>query len=171
MQKYLIVGIIAAVILIETGLAFYFIPDSKQVTAQFREEIKNELVKEFDGDEDLLNDKIPEVEEGGKLIEKDLGEYDITIHHSKSGTTYAVDCMVVCTIKDDDDKTFDKIYETNQYRVREQIMIQFREAKIEDLAGNQLGLIKKRISRNINNLFDGVTLREVHLPEFSYYLQ
>ena len=56
MGKFLIVGIIAAVILIETGLAFYFIPDSKQVTAQFREEIKNELVKEFDGDEDLLNE-------------------------------------------------------------------------------------------------------------------
>ena len=79
--------------------------------------------------------------------------------------------MVVCTIKDDDDKTFDKMYEDNQYRVREQIMIQFREAKIEELATNQLGLIKKRISKNINDLFDGVTLREVHLPEFSYYVQ
>ena len=34
MGKFVIVGIIAAVILIETGLAFYFIPDSKKVTAQ-----------------------------------------------------------------------------------------------------------------------------------------
>ena len=169
MGKFLIVGIIAAVILIETGLAFYFIPDSKQVTAQFRREIKKELVEEFGGSEDLL----PESVDGAKvkLIEKDLGKYDITIHDSKSGATYAVDCMVVCTIKDDDDKTFDKMYEDNQYRVREQIMIQFREAKIEELATNQLGLIKKRISKNINDLFDGVTLREVHLPEFSYYLQ
>ena len=171
MQKYLIVGIIAAVILIETGLAFYFIPDSKQVTAQFREEIKNELVKEFDGDGDLLGDKIPEVEKGGKLIEKDLGEYDITIHDSKSGTTYAVDCTVVCTINEDDKSDFEKLYEVNQYRVREQIMIQFREANIEDLAEKQLGLIKKRISKNINELFDGKMLREVHLPEFNYYQQ
>ena len=171
MQKYLIVGIIAAVILIETGLAFYFIPDSKQVTAQFREEIKNELVKEFDGDGDLLGDKIPEVEKGGKLIEKDLGEYDITIHDSKSGTTYAVDCRVVCTINENDDNKFKEMYELNKYRVREQVMIQFREAKIEDLAERQLGLIKKSISKNINNLFDGKILREVHLPAFNYYAQ
>ena len=169
MGKFLIVGIIAAVILIETGLAFYFIPDSKQVTAQFREDIKRELVEEFGGSEDLLPESVDG--EKVKLIEKDLGKYDITIHDSKSGSTYTVDCMVVCTIKDDDDKTFDKIYKTNQYRVREQIMIQFREAKIEELATNQLGLIKKRISKNINDLFDGVTLREVHLPEFTYYVQ
>jgi hypothetical protein len=63
------------------------------------------------------------------------------------------------------------MYKDNQYRVREQIMIQFREANIEDLAEKQLGLIKKKISKNINNLFDGKMLREVHLPEFNYYQQ
>jgi hypothetical protein len=169
MGKFLIVGIIAAVILIETGLAFYLIPDSKTVTAQFRENIKKELIDEFDGDEDLLGEKGNE--EDVEIIEKDLGKYDITIHDSKSGTTYAVDCMVVCTIDKDDDKTFVKMYKDNQYRVREQIMIQFREANIEDLAEKQLGLIKKKISKNINNLFDGKMLREVHLPEFNYYQQ
>ena len=169
MGKFLIVGIIAAVILIETGLAFYLIPDSKTVTDQFCAEIRDELAKEFDGDEDLLGEKGNE--EDVEIIEKDLGKYDITIHDSKSGTTYAVDCMVVCTINKDDDKTFVKMYEDNQYRVREQIMIQFREANIEDLAEKQLGLIKKKISKNINNLFDGKMLREVHLPEFNYYQQ
>ena len=169
MGKFLIVGIIAAVILIETGLAFYLIPDSKTVTAQFRENIKKELIDEFDGDEDLLGEKGNE--EDVEIIEKDLGKYDITIHDSKSGTTYAVDCMVVCTIDKDDDKTFVEMYKDNQYRVREQIMIQFREANIEDLAEKQLGLIKKKISKNINNLFDGKMLREVHLPEFNYYQQ
>ncbi|MEC8161650.1 MAG: hypothetical protein VX111_10970, partial [Planctomycetota bacterium] len=157
------------VILIETGLAFYFIPDSKTVTAQFRENIKKELIDEFDGDEDLLGEKGNE--EDVEIIEKDLGKYDITIHDSKSGTTYAVDCMVVCTIDKDDDKTFVEMYKDNQYRVREQVMIQFREAKIEDLAERQLGLIKKSISKNINNLFDGKILREVHLPAFNYYAQ
>ena len=170
MGKFLIVGIIAAVIVIETSLAFIFIPDSKQVTAQFREEIRDELAEEFGGAsaKELLGDKGKEKEE---LLEKELGVYDITIHDSKSGTTYAVDCMVVCTIDKDDDKTFVKMYKDNQYRVREQIMIQFREANIEDLAEKQLGLIKKKISKNINNLFDGKMLREVHLPEFNYYQQ
>ena len=168
MGKFFIVGIIVAVILIETGLALYLVPDSKQVTARFREDIKKELVAEFDGDEDLLGRKGQEDE---KLIEKELGEYDVTIHDSKSGTTYAVDCTVVCTINEDDKSDFEKLYEVNQYRVREQIMIQFREANIEDLAEKQLGLIKKKISKNINNLFDGKMLREVHLPEFNYYQQ
>ena len=168
MGKFFIVGIIVAVILIETGLALYLVPDSKQVTARFREDIKKELVAEFDGDEDLLGRKGQEDE---KLIEKELGEYDVTIHDSKSGTTYAVDCTVVCTINEDDKSDFEKLYEVNQYRVREQIMIQFREANIEDLAEKQLGLIKKRISKNINELFDGKMLREVHLPEFNYYQQ
>ena len=168
MGKFFIVGIIVAVILIETGLALYLVPDSKQVTARFREDIKKELVAEFDGDEDLLGRKGQEDE---KLIEKELGEYDVTIHDSKSGTTYAVDCTVVCTINENDKSSFDKLYKDNQYRVREQIMIQFREANIEDLAEKQLGLIKKRISKNINELFDGKMLREVHLPEFNYYQQ
>ena len=171
MGKFLIVGIVAAVILIETGLAFYLIPDSKQVTDQFREDIKNELVKEFGGGEDLLADKIPKVEKDEKLIEKDLGEYAITIHDSKSGTTYAVDCRVVCTINKNDDKKFIEMYKDNKFRVREKVMIQFREAKIEDLAEKQLGLIKQKISMNINNLFDGKILREVHLPAFNYYAQ
>ena len=168
MGKFVIVGIIAAVIVIETSLAFIFIPDSKKVTAQFRKDIKKELVEEFEGDEDLLGEKGNEEE---KLIEKELGTYDITIHDSKSGTTYAVDCTVVCTINEDDTTIFDEMYEDNQYRVREKIMIQFREANIEDLAEKQLGLIKKRISKNINDLFDGKMLREVHLPEFNYYQQ
>ena len=169
MQKYLIVGIIAAVILIETGLAFYFIPDSKQVTAQFREEIKKELVEEFGGSEDLLGERVNE--EDVELIEKDLGAHEIIIRDSKSGAIYAVDCMVACTIKDADGTTFDKMYEANKYRVQEQIMIQFREANIDDLAEKQLGLIKKRISKKIDDLFGGKMIREVHLPEFSYYLQ
>ena len=100
-----------------------------------------------------------------------MGEYDITIHDSKSGTTYNVDCRVVCTINENDDNKFKEMYELNKYRVREQVMIQFREAKIEDLAERQLGLIKKSISKNINNLFDGKIIREVHLPAFNYYAQ
>ena len=169
MGKFLIVGIIAAVILIETGLAFYLIPDSKQVTAQFREEIKKELVEEFGGSEDFLGERANEEEV--KLIEKELGAHEIIIHDSKSGVIYAVDCMVACTIKDADGTTFDEMYLANKYRVQEQIMIQFREANIDDLAEKQLGLIKKRISKNINELFGGKMIREVHLPEFSYYLQ
>ena len=169
MGKFLVVGIIAAVILIETGLAFYFIPDSKEVTAQFREDIKRELVEEFGGSEDLLGERVNE--EDVQLIEKDLGEHEILIHDSKSGATYAVDCMVACTIKYADDTTFDEMYEVNKYRVQEQIMIQFREANIDDLAEKQLGLIKKRISKKIDDLFGGKMIREVHLPEFSYYLQ
>ena len=72
MGKLLIVGIIAAVIVIETSLAFIFIPDSKQVTAQFRAEIRDELAEEFGGAnaKDLLGDKGEEKEE---LLEKELG--------------------------------------------------------------------------------------------------
>ena len=171
MGKFLIVGIIAAVIVIETSLAFIFIPDSKQVTAQFRKEIRDELAEEYGGAsaKKLLGDKGKEKEE---LLEKELGVYDITIHDSKSLTTYAVDCEVVCTISKNDAKAFDDLYENNKYRVREKIMIQFREANIEDLAEKQLGLIKKRISKNINDLFrDGEMIREVYLPVFNYYQQ
>ena len=171
MGKLLIVGIIAAVIVIETSLAFIFIPDSKQVTAQFRKEIRDELAEEFGGAsaKELMGDKGKEKEE---LLEKELGVYDITIHDSKSGSTYAVDCEVVCTISKTDEKAFDDLYENNKYRVREKIMIQFREANIEDLAEKQLGLIKKRISKNINDLFrDGEMIREVYLPVFNYYQQ
>ena len=167
MGKILIVSVVTAVVLIETAVALILIPSGDEVAEQVRQDIQNEW-REERGDADLLEKG---EEEDVELVEVDLGAFDITIHDNKAQSTYAVDCKVVGTIKKEEKSDFDTLYENNKNRVREKIMVEFRSAKVEELAESELGLIKQRISENINQLFRKTLLREVFLPEFNYYQQ
>ena len=167
MGKIVIVCIVTAVVLIETAVALILIPTGDEVAEKVRQDIQNEWKEEL-GDADLLEKG---EEEDVELVEVDLGAFDITIHDNKAQSTYAVDCKVVGTVKKEERSDFDTLFENNKNRVREKIMVEFRSAKVEELAESELGLIKQRISENINQLFRKTLLREVFLPEFNYYQQ
>ncbi len=165
MGKIVIASIIGAVILVETAVAVLLIPNPPEVAAKVREGLKAEYANSVE-DADLLGDDAE-----GPVVEVELGEFNITIHDMKSQSTYTIDCAVMATVGENDESEFMELLELNKSRLREKIMIEFRNAKVGDLSDSELGLIKRRILEKSNALFGKPLIRAVLLPDFNYYQQ
>lgn len=165
MGKIVIASIIGLVILVETTVAFILSPSPDDVAARLRDEIKKDYESSL-ADGDLLDEK-----ETGPVVEVELGSFSISIHDQESQSTYTIDCNVMATVRQKDETEFAELVEINQNRLREKIMIEFRNAKVEELAETELGLIKRRILEKSNALFGKPIIKAVLLPDFNYYQQ
>ena len=165
MGKIIIASIVGTVILVETAVAVLLIPDPPEVASKIRADLKAEYQKSRE-DSDLLGD-----DEDGPVVEVGLGEFNITIHDMKAQSTYTIDCNVMATVGEKDETEFVELLELNKSRLREKVMIEFRNAKVGDLADSELGLIKRRILEKSNALFGKPLIRAVLLPDFNYYQQ
>ena len=165
MGKIIIASVIGVVILVETAVAFILAPSPEDVAAKIRADMKSDYNSSID-DADLLDEN-----ETGPLVEVELGKFNITIHDIKAQSTYTIDCTVMATVRERDESEFTELKELNQSRLREKIMIEFRNAKVGDLADSELGLIKRRILEKSNALFGKPLIKAVLLPDFNYYQQ
>lgn len=156
---------VVLVIGLETGAAFLLVPSPTAVSEQVRAEIQ--AAQEAGVlDADLLTGS-----KDGKMVEVELGDFSITVHHQASETSYTISCKVIGTVDEREQGELTTLLELNKARLRERITVEFRNAEITDLADSELGLIKRRILEKSNALFGKPLLRSVLLPDFNYYQQ
>ncbi|HAN96447.1 MAG TPA: hypothetical protein DCQ98_02980 [Planctomycetaceae bacterium] len=163
--KLLIGGVVLIVLALEIGVALMLTPSPKEVADQVRSQIEAETKTES-SDTDLVPDA-----DSGPQIEVELGEFNITVHQQASESSYTIACKVIGTVAEKDKDEVTALKEKNQARLRERIMIEFRNADIQDLTDSELGLIKRRILEKTNALFGKPLLTSVLLPDFNYYQQ
>ncbi len=104
-------------------------------------------------------------------VEVDLEPFCVTAHQRTSNTTTRIEFHLFGVVGSSERAEFERLWKTNQQRIREQVLVIVRSSEAADLADAGLGLIKKQILEKTNALLGKPLLRAVIISEFSYIEQ
>lgn len=161
LPKLIIGGFVALVVIAETVIFFMMVPNGEQVAVLAETKLirKIENSMEKDGEEVIEDDE-------NREVEVSLGEYGVTFTPVGSDRNYRVDFRLFGTVRNKDQKHFEALYAAREGRYRNRMMIEIRNATLDELNENQLGLIQRRILATSNQLFDEPILLEVGFQDY-----
>jgi len=167
MTKIKVGGFVAAVILVECALAYFFIPSAAEVEASFDAQYAT------DPEQDMLIEE--EQEELAETVESatevDLGEFSVTAYQPVANTTLRIDFKLFGTVLDEDGKEFANRMKQNEHRFREQVIVTVRSSEVTDLTDAGLGLLKRKILEKSNRILGRPLLQTIIFSEFSFVEQ
>src|SRR5208283_2271910 len=103
--------------------------------------------------------------DGPANVEVDLKEFSVTIYQPASNSTLRIDFHLHGIVDKDKKKEFDHLFELNQNRFREQVMVAVRSAEMADLTDPSLGLIKRTILDKAHKVLGQPLLQEVIIAD------
>lgn len=163
--KLMVAGFMAGVVGIECAVAYFLIPSPEQVVDMAERRLQDRLP-------DALNTEDGDGEgESKPTVEKELGEYSVTVRQPNSSTSLRVDFTLFGTVAEENDAEFTELYDRHVQRFRDQIVYEIRNSEPADLEDPALGLIKRRILEKSTELLGEPLLEAVFIPDFSYIEQ
>lgn len=164
----LVVALFMGAVIVTEVIAFYFLfPDADKVASLAEEKIAKKLAtKVVDGDEDESKAKSDK-----KVVEVDLGDFDITAHHPSSNSTMRISFHLFATVRDDEKAEFESLKSSSVHRLRDKIIFEVRNAEVTDITDPGLGLIKRRILEKSNAVLGKPLLRSVMFSDFAFVEQ
>ena len=102
------------------------------------------------------------------MREVSLGSYHVLTYNPETGSSLNVDFELYGTVLAEEEGDFFQLYEANQIRIREQILVTIRSTSVTDLTEAGLGLIKRKILEKTNRALGKPLLHEVVFSKFSF---
>ncbi|MCH2596190.1 MAG: hypothetical protein MKZ95_10350 [Pirellulales bacterium] len=158
---------VSVIVLLEVAAASMIIPTAEETTeiAETLAEADTTQDPEAAGetaeseDESILLSEMTEVE---------LGMFHVLTYNPETGSRLNVDLELFGTVLADEESEFYPLFEANQRRIREQILITIRSAEVTDLSDAGLGLIKRKILEKTNRALGKPLLHEAIFSKFSF---
>jgi flagellar basal body-associated protein FliL len=159
------VAFVSVIVVVEIVAAAMLAP-----SAQETERLARELVAAADGQTAQVGHEHHRKSDGHSedVREVTLGVYNITRYNPKTGTTMAIDFELYATVLADEVAEFEHLFEQNQARVREQVIMTLHAAESTDLTDAGLGLIKRRILEKTNRALGQPLVDEVLFSKFNF---
>jgi hypothetical protein len=159
MGKLMIGAFVSAVIIVETMVFFFLVPSGKDVAALAESRLieaaeAKGLVKSESKEEEL------------KIVEFDLGAFGPSFIPVGSDVLHRVEFRLFGTLHAKDESKMKAIFEERQGRFRHRLNLEIRNATIEELQENQLGLIQRRILATSNELLGEAILLSVGFQDY-----
>ena len=104
-------------------------------------------------------------------VEVDLGKYNIVVHQPSANLTLRINFHLIGLVGEKEHHDFEKLYATNQHRLRDQVLSEVRNSEISDLTDPGLGLIKRKILAKSNDLLGKPMLKTVVFSDFAFIEQ
>jgi hypothetical protein len=158
--KLLVLGLVLAVVAVECIVAYLCIPAASSTAAATSNAAKPPADHKKGAAE-------PGENEGDGNVEVDLKEYSVTIYQPASNSTLRIDFHLFGSVAKEDEKDFKKLFEENQARFREQVVVTVRGAEMADLADPSLGLIKRTILGKAKTILGRPLLKEMIISDYS----
>lgn len=162
------VAFVSVIVLIEVAAASMLIPSVEETEelaeqlatsdAELEMEESGEVVSEVDKETGSLSD----------MLEVELGTFHVLTYDPETGTRMNVDFELFGIVLADEESDFYTLYDANQRRIREQILITVRSADVTDLTDAGLGLIKRKILEKTNRALGRPLLHEAVFSKFSF---
>ncbi len=158
--KILISGFVATVVVVESVLFFYFVPSADDIAALAEAQLikKVEATMEKEGESTVDDDT--------KAIEYSLGDYSVPFIPSGSDRNYRVEMRLFGTVQKKSMPKLDELYKERFMRLRHRLNLEIRNATLEELNENDLGLIQRRILATSNELFGEPILLGVGFKDY-----
>jgi flagellar FliL protein len=159
------IAFVSVVVIVEIVAASMLAP-----TAQETERLAQQFVAATEGKTAHVGEGDHEGAQGHAedVREVELGIYNITRYNPKTGTTMAIDFELFAAVLADDVAEFQHLFEQNQARVREQVIMTLHSAESTDLTDAGLGLIKRRILEKTNRALGQPLVAEVLFSKFNF---
>ncbi len=163
------VAFISVIVLIEIACASMFFPSEEETEIIAEKLAAAEAAK----DPELMEGTETEEEDAGTIAMRDmrevpLGSYHVPTYNQKTGTSLNVDFELYGTVLADEESEFFHLYEANQVRIREQVLVTIRSSELTDLTDSGLGLIKRKILEKTNRALGKPLLHEAVFSEYSF---
>jgi flagellar FliL protein len=104
-------------------------------------------------------------------VEADLGKYNVVIHQPAANLTMRVNFHLIGTLAEESEAEFHELLAKNEHRLRDQVIFEIRNSRVEDLTDPGLALLKRKILAKSNELLGKPILRTVLFSDFSFIEQ
>jgi hypothetical protein len=163
------VAFISVIVLLQVAAASMLVPSASE-TADTAEklaaaEAAREVVKDGEATGDNAEADALALQD---MREVSLGSYHVLTYNPDSGSSLNVDFELYGTVLAEEESDFFQLYEANQIRIREQVLVTIRSTAITDLTDAGLGLIKRKILEKINRALGKPLLHEAVFSKFSF---
>lgn len=162
------VAFISVIVLLEVAGASMIVP-SAQETEQIAEKLASadaalEEKQESESDEETREESLA----NENMREVSLGSYHVLTYNPDTGSSLNVDFELYGTVLAEEESDFFQLYEANQIRIREQVLVTIRSTEVTDLTEAGLGLIKRKILEKTNRALGKPLLQEAIFSKFSF---
>jgi hypothetical protein len=158
--KLLFSGYITVIILLETLIFFFMVPSADDVSALAEAQLKRRLEKTMAADGEVVLDTT------NGDVEFALGQYGVTFTPPGSDRNHVVEFEVFGIVKKKDLKRLEDLYSSRQGRFRHRMMLEVRNATMDELKENQLGLLQRRILATSNEILEEPILLGIGFNDF-----
>ncbi len=160
LPKLLISGFITTIVVVETFVFFFMVPSADDVAALAEARLINKLEKSMQSDGEVV------LNNANAIIEFPLGQYGITFTPPGTDRNHMVEFEVFGTIREKDKARVETLYAARQGRFRHRMMLEVRNATMDELSENQLGLLQRRILATSNEILEEPILLGVGFNDF-----
>lgn len=144
--KLFVSGLVASVIVAETLIFFLMVPSADDVAALAEARLIEKVEKSMDKDGE------EKVDDPNAIKEFPLGTYGVVFTPPGSDRNYSVEFRLFGTVKDKDLKELERLFAERQGRFKHRMILEVRNATMDELTENQLGLIQRRILATSNEI-------------------
>jgi short subunit fatty acids transporter len=102
------------------------------------------------------------------MHEVKLGSYHVVTFNTETGTSLNIDFELYGTVLAKEEEEFAHLFEANEVRVREQILVTVRGSEVADLSDPDLGFLKRKILEKVNRTVGKPLLSEAIFSKFSF---
>ncbi|HEX5105093.1 MAG TPA: flagellar basal body-associated FliL family protein [Pirellulaceae bacterium] len=172
-KPILVCTFVALVILTECLFAWFLIPSTTDVQAW----AKTQAQQTAHGDSHAggQTSKQGEASHGGSAenheVEAELGRYNVVIHQPAANLTMRVNFHLIGTLPEAEEAEFNALLAKNEHRLRDQVIFEIRNSRVDDLTDPGLALLKRKILAKSNELLGKPILRTVLFSDFSFIEQ
>lgn len=161
-----IVAVVLIVIVAECVLAYLFIPDIDE--AKILAEARIARLGREDLDEEVTPTALLDAE---SAVEIDLGDFALSEYDRSSDTLRMIDFHLYCIVKKDDEDRAAPLLEKVTARIKEVVETIVRSSSVDDFDEDGLGVLKRKIRRQMNHLLGAELISDVSIVGFRYMQQ
>ncbi len=157
--KLLIGVFVSAVIIAETGVFFFLVPSGEEVAAL----AESRLIEAAEAKGLTKSDHH---DDEHKVIEFNLDTYGVSFIPNGSDRNHRVEFRLFGTLHAKDEARMKELYKEREGRFRHRMLLEIRNATLEELNENQLGLIQRRILATSTELLGEAILLSVGFQDY-----
>lgn len=161
MKGKIVIGVfVSLVVIAETFVFFFLVPSGEEVAAlaetrliAIAQEIDSKTQQEHTVDEDTI-------------VEFDLGTHGVSFRPAGADKNYKVEFRLFGTLHSSDLEHMQELFLERELRFRYRMMLEIRNASMQELEENQLGLIQRRVLATSTELLGEAILLSVGFADY-----
>jgi flagellar basal body-associated protein FliL len=161
--KFIMLGFISIVVLVETALFFFLIPSAEDVAALAEARLVQNIK------EGEKHDDPHKVSDKDQIVEFPLGQFGIVFSPVDSESDFRVEFVLFGLLRKPNADRLKEEFKSKEGRIRHEVLLKVRTSTIEELQENNLASIQRRILATCNQLLDEPVLLSVGFQDFQVF--